>query len=198
MEDIFLHRRGSSDGNFPRRILVTCAAALLLSMLYYTIFHFSAQDAEQSGSLSLKVSYKGAEIVNCIWGGRWGDSLEELALFLEHPVRKMAHFSEYACMGILVYVLWAQWMDRGRRLYLLTVGWVFLSAAADEFHQLFVPGRYGSFADVLLDTCGGSFGMALCMLAAYLHRRSVRKRKAAGKPEAVPGDTEPAGTVREG
>ena len=99
MEDIFLHRRGSSDGNFPRRILVTCAAALLLSMLYYTIFHFSAQDAEQSGSLSLKVSYKGAEIVNCIWGGRWGDSLEELALFLEHPVRKMAHFSEYACMG---------------------------------------------------------------------------------------------------
>ena len=47
MEDIFLHRRGSSDGNFPRRILVTCAAALLLSMLYYTIFHFSAQDADQ-------------------------------------------------------------------------------------------------------------------------------------------------------
>ena len=28
--------------------------------------------------------------------------------------------------------------------------WVFVSAGADEFHQLFIPGRYGCFADVVL------------------------------------------------
>ena len=176
MEDIFLHRRGSSDGNFPRRILVTCAAALLLSMLYYTIFHFSAQDAEQSGSLSLKVSYKGAEIVNCIWGGRGGDSLEELALFLEHPVRKMAHFSEYACMGALLFLLWSQWIRQGWVLRILVTVWVLLSAAADEFHQYFVPGRYASVADVLLDTCGGVCGMGFCLCVLALWKRRKKGR----------------------
>ncbi len=182
-----------------RKWKITVPAAVLLLALYMVIFGFSAQDGEQSGSLSQMISEKCVELFNSLSGGKWSKAfMEGLAAYFEHPIRKLAHFSEYACMGILVYVLWAQWMDRGRRLYLLTVEWVFLSAAADEFHQLFVPGRYGSFADVLLDTCGGSFGMALCMLAAYLHRRSVRKRKAAGKPEAVPGDTEPAGTVREG
>ena len=79
-------------------------------------------------------------------------------------------------MGILVYTLWSQWMKRGRKLNLLTVVWVFLSAAADEFHQYFVPGRYASFADVLLDTSGGAFGMLFCICVAALYRKA-RKRK---------------------
>ena len=40
--------------------------------------------------------------------------------------------------------------------------WLFLSAAMDEFHQFFVPGRYCSLKDVLLDTCGGITGMFVC------------------------------------
>lgn len=177
MEHIFLHRRGSSRGGFPRRILVTCAASLLLGMLYYMIFHFSAQDAEESGSLSLKVSYKGAEIVNSISGGRWDASLEELALMLEHPVRKLAHFSEYACMGVLLFLLWSQWISQGWRLRLLVGVWVFLSAGADEFHQYFVPGRYASVADVLLDTCGGVCGMVFCLCVLALWKRMRRRGK---------------------
>jgi VanZ family protein len=32
----------------------------------------------------------------------------------------------------------------------------FLYASSDEIHQLFVPGRSGSFIDILLDTFGSS------------------------------------------
>ena len=158
-----------------RKLIVTALAGVLLLMLYSLIFSFSAQDAEESGSLSRMISEKCVEIINQLSGRHWSEAvMESFAEYFEHPIRKMAHFAEYACMGILVYVLWIQWMKQGRALYILTVFWVFVSAAADEFHQLFGPGRYGSFADVLLDTSGGVFGMIVCIgimkLSRYAHR----------------------------
>lgn len=144
----------------------------MLGGLYYIIFQFSAQNSVQSGSLSQHFSARCVQFINAISGAHWSDvTLREIAEYFEHPIRKLAHFSEYACMGILVYTLWVQWMRRGKRLCLLTVGWVFVSAAADEFHQYFVPGRYASFPDVLLDTCGGAFGMFCCVWLCGLCRR---------------------------
>lgn len=154
---------------------VTIVAALFLLLLYRIIFGFSAQDSEQSGSFSLMISEKCVELVNSIAGRHWSDVMvSELAAYFEHPLRKLAHFSEYACMGILVYTMWRPWKKRGFGLYGLTALWVFVSAAADEFHQYFVPGRYSSLADVLLDTCGGLFGVFLCVLfeRLFLKKRS--------------------------
>lgn len=148
-----------------RKQAVTIVAALLLFLLYGVIFSFSNQNGEQSGGLSHMISEKCVELMNSISGKNWsGIFMENLAAYFEHPIRKLAHFTEYACMGVLVYMMWRPWKKRGRGLYLLTVLWVFTSAGGDEFHQLFIPGRYGSFADVLLDTCGGIFGMAVCVL----------------------------------
>lgn len=150
-------------------------------LLYLMIFNFSEQDGEQSGSLSQMISEKCAEIINILSGKHWSDAVVAgWAEYFEHPIRKLAHFTEYACMGVLVYVLWSQWLRQGRRLYCLTVLWVLVSAAGDEIHQLFVPGRYGSPADVLLDTCGGAFGMLLCILAYRIYRRRRNKRSACG------------------
>lgn len=150
-----------------KKIAITVPVTILLLALYMIIFGFSAQDGEQSGRLSQMISEKCVEWFNSLSGKNLSRLfLERLAEYFEHPIRKLAHFLEYACMGVLVYALWSQWMNRGRRLCLLTVSWVFVSAALDEFHQLFVPGRYGSFVDVLLDTCGGAFGMLACLLLA--------------------------------
>jgi len=149
-----------ADKTKRRKLVITGIAAALLLILYYMIFHFSAQDGEESSSLSQRITQKSVEIVNSISGNNWSNAtVAGLEEYLEHYVRKFAHFGEYACMGILVYILWSQWMRRGRGLYLLTAGWVFLSAAGDEIHQFFVPGRYASPWDVLLDTCGGICGM---------------------------------------
>ena len=123
-------------------------AAILLVLLYRLIFVFSGQDGEESGSLSAMISEKCAELLNAISGKHWTQNvLDSMAAYFEHPIRKLAHFSEYACMGVLLYGVWRPWKERGRKLYLLIVCWVFVSAGADEFHQLFIPGRYGCFAD---------------------------------------------------
>lgn len=168
------------DGKSGRkkRTVITVLAAILLLALYMLIFGFSAQDGERSGSLSQMISEKCVELLNNLSGGNWTeDFMRELADYFEHPLRKLAHFSEYACMGILLYILWSQWIRRGRKLYLLIVLWIFCSAGLDEFHQLFVPGRWGSFWDVLLDTCGGAFGMLLCIAAGRLVA-GLRRRRA--------------------
>lgn len=147
-------------------------------LLYLMIFNFSDQDGEQSGSLSQLISEKCAEIINVLSGKRWSEAVVAgWAEYFEHPIRKMAHFMEYACMGVLVYVLWSQWLRQGKRLYGLTAVWIFLSAMGDEIHQLYVPGRYGNFADVLLDTGGGVFGMLFCIFVYRMYRRRQRKRR---------------------
>ncbi len=170
---------------FPdRRIVISVTAGILLVGLYCLIFSFSAQDAEESGSLSALISEKCAELLNTLSGKHWSETMiQSMAEYFEHPIRKLAHFSEYAMMGILVYLLWRPWMQRGRKLYLLVLLWVFLSAAADEFHQTFVPGRYGSFLDVLLDTAGGAFGMLAGVGAERaLFYFKIRKKENTGCP----------------
>ncbi|MDR2043234.1 MAG: VanZ family protein [Clostridium sp.] len=154
-----------------KKIAVSGVSAFLLLLLYLLIFGFSEQDGETSSSFSYYLSEKCAELLRSLTGGSWTDALvENMARYLEHPLRKLAHFGEYACMGTLVALFLAPWMKRGRKFYFLTVCWVFVSAGLDELHQLFVPGRYGSFADVLLDTSGGAFGMAFCLLFLWKKR----------------------------
>lgn len=154
-----------------KKILITVPATVMLLILYLFIFCFSAQDAEQSGSISKMIAEKCVEFFNSLTGGHWSrDFMESLTTYFEHPVRKLAHFAEYACMGVLLYIIWSQWLSVRKRLCLLILLWVFLSAALDELHQWFVPGRYASLADVLLDTCGGAAGMLLVILAGRIYR----------------------------
>ena len=162
--------------NNKKKIAVSVVAAILLVLLYLLIFAFSGQDGEESGSLSSMISEKCAELLNAISGKHWTQNvIDSMAAYFEHPIRKLAHFSEYACMGVLLYGVWRPWKERNRKLYLLIVLWVFVSAGADEFHQLFVPGRYGCFADVVLDTCGGAFGLLVCVCVEKIVRRRKQK-----------------------
>lgn len=145
----------------------------LLILLYCGIFLFSAQDGDTSGGISMRLSRQGVKIWDEVAGKELTCAdLETMAVHLEHPLRKTAHFAEYAVMGVLVYGILAM-SGRFSKRCLLAVLWVAVSAAADELHQYFVPGRWASVSDVLLDTCGGVVGVILC--AIYL---SHKKRKA--------------------
>lgn len=151
---------------------MTALATIMLLALYYVIFAFSDQDGETSGSVSLTVSKQAVEIADKVSGSNWSAEFKKaLAEYFEHPIRRLAHFLEYACVGILVYIIWRQWMKKGKPGYLLTILWVLLSAACDEIHQSFVPGRDATVADMLLDTCGGVFGLLLCITAEALYSK---------------------------
>ena len=187
--------RQSMMNNNRKKIVVSCIATIFLVLLYCLIFSFSEQDGETSGGLSQKVSKKCVEIVDEVTNRNWTKQMKEsLAEYFEHPIRKLAHFSEYAVMGILVFIIWCPWLglpekmnpeakNKGlfafwqrNRIKIIVMIWVFLSAVFDEIHQTFTPGRDGNFLDVLLDTTGGCFGLVVCLLCAKLTKRLRRKK----------------------
>ena len=82
-------------------------------------------------------------------------------------VRKAAHLGEYA---ILAMMLWRA-ARRGTNIkvkmsILFVLVWVACAmfAAADEFHQSFVPTRTAAFGDVLIDIMGALVGLAICSI----------------------------------
>lgn len=85
-------------------------------------------------------------------------------------VRKTAHFTEYAVLGILV----SQAFDPQHVVSLRTIGITALVCvlvpSIDETIQLFVSGRSGQVTDVLLDCCGAATGILLRSLAIHWGR----------------------------
>ena len=100
------------------------------------------------------------------------------ASVLTFIVRKTAHFTEYAILGVLFYFFYRQTLPQknGLRLFVLAILSSFLYACTDEIHQLFVPGRSGQFTDVLVDTLGASFGCLILVFSNYLKKALQARR----------------------
>ena len=177
-----------------KEIVVSSVATIFLILLYALIFSFSEQDGETSGGLSRLISEKCVELLNFLSGKNWTElMMNSLAEYFENPIRKLAHFCEYAVMGGLLFFIWYPWLGLERKKYTnkagkvrrrwplvlkISIPWVFVSAAFDEIHQLFVPDRNGNFWDVLLDTAGGCFGLFCCIWGVKLIN-SKKKKEAA-------------------
>jgi VanZ family protein len=159
-----------------KRIVFSTVFGVLLLFLYILIFLFSNQNGDTSSSLSYYISGQLAQFTRFIVGADWSATfLENLASYWENPIRKLAHVSEYCIMGILVFWMMLPWIIKRRKHIVITLIWVFISAGIDELHQFFVPGRYGHFGDVVLDTVGGGLGILLSLI---VFRHFARHRNA--------------------
>ena len=119
------------------------------------IFCLSAQPAYESTITSSRFSRFAARILFSNFYSYEHEIQETITEGLTYIVRKAAHFTEYAVMGFLWYML----LRKKRNNMILSIGATAFYAASDELHQRFVVGRSGQLSDVLLDTCGGCFGV---------------------------------------
>lgn len=155
--------------------------AVLMLLL---IFGFSAQDGATSGSLSYKVSYA----VICMFHRIFSLDFSEAELVskadgLQLFIRKLAHVTEYFLLTLSLYLPLRIWLPHkgisitGKQFfYKLILPAFFLSvvsAAADEFHQSFVPGRCGTPLDVLVDSIGIVAGCTL-LIICHFHRQKKK------------------------
>jgi len=85
-------------------------------------------------------------------------------------LRKLAHFTEFACLGMLLHWLFAMLDKRPVLAFLLGTA----AACVDETIQRFVPDRGPSVKDVLIDASGVLTGMLLLYLG-----HTIRKRRSA-------------------
>ena len=65
--------------------------------------------------------------------------------------RKIAHFTEYAILGLLAARAFWSW----KRWFLISAVLVVVYALLDEYHQSFVPSRTASLFDSFIDILGG-------------------------------------------
>ena len=82
-------------------------------------------------------------------------------------LRKLAHFSEFACLGAILTRI----MTLLDRPSLPALGLGFGAACVDETIQMFVPDRGPAFTDVLIDTSGVLCGILLLLAVLRLRRR---------------------------
>ena len=153
--------------------VITVIAVCLLIAVYIMIFLFSADDAAESSSLSVAVTRKLINLYYHFFSGNNNAVLTVPAVTgdAEAIVRKMAHFTEYMAVGFLSFGIAVIWMQRIKAGIVAVTLQVFLSAGLDEIHQYFVPGRYASFRDVLIDTAGGIAGIMIVFLMYKIRKR---------------------------
>ena len=91
-------------------------------------------------------------------------------------LRKIAHFSEFACLGALI--CWRLGMAgvTGRSLAALALFGGLATACMDETIQIFVPDRASSLIDVWIDTSGAAVGMIFLLLGYHLIKRKHGKK----------------------
>ena len=95
---------------------------------------------------------------------------------IHHVFRKCCHVGEYAIFALLLWRAihslqkrtpkqW-DWSEAG-----LTLACVFLYAASDELHQVFIPTRTARVTDVCIDTLGGAAGQIFLFLTLKIFKR---------------------------
>ena len=82
-------------------------------------------------------------------------------------LRKMAHFTEFACLGMCL--TWRMGMLQKHPGFALILGAT--AACVDETIQRFVPDRGPSILDVGIDTCGVIVGMTVLLTGHHLLKR---------------------------
>lgn len=92
----------------------------------------------------------------------------ELGVYL---VRKAAHFSEFALLGLLMGQM--ALLTRGRTSPAI-LGLGLFCGCVDETIQYFVPGRASMLPDVWLDTAGFAAGLGLIALIHHIRRRNQK------------------------
>lgn len=135
-----------------------CTALLLCNLIF--IWGNSLLPGEISGAISDWVK----AILETLFGSTGEDTPGGF------PIRKLAHFTEFACLGALLF--WRFGMLRRPQALAFCLGAA--AACIDEGIQMFVPGRGPGIRDVGID-CGG---VLTGMIFLYLgHTYFQRKRK---------------------
>jgi len=131
-------------------------------------------------SSALMGGYHTQKVLDHVWRALLGNWHTDLIGPVNGDSRKIGHFFGYGAIGLLFrrawhvsIKAWALVAGSNIALYAASLGIVstFAVASLEDWHQCFLPGRVGSFHDVLLDTCG-ALCLNLLLFAYRAHKQS--------------------------
>lgn len=137
--------------------------AIMTLLWVAVILSFSLQPGEVSGDISGSFLRK---VLEWFAPGVFEklETMPQEQLDICHMVlRKCAHFTEFAVLGVLSGLTLLQ--TKVSRRVLIAVAFCLVVASMDETLQLFVDGRAGRVVDVMIDGVGALVGSTLIVVA---------------------------------
>lgn len=141
------------------------------------IFAFSAQNGEESSETSGKVVTLVIRAIQPDYGNlpiRDQIAFRDRVSFI---IRKLAHFSEYAVLGLLLCGMYASFGKKKLSLGLFSFLTGAAYAATDEFHQMFSVGRSPQIIDVGIDSAGVLCGCLIFFAGNLLYNQWKRRQE---------------------
>lgn len=166
-----------SNRSEKKQTIFWSAAAIILMVC---IFGFSTQSGTESNGLSMKVTKFFAEILffrfDSMDIGQQTFIITELNFF----IRKLAHFTVYTVLGMLVYTAVVSSGIKLRHKRLCSFAICALYASADEIHQYFVSERTMRLKDIFIDSMGSLFGIIIIsvIIIVYMY---IKEHRCAGE-----------------
>ena len=142
-------------------------AILTLDLMTY-IFHLSEESAEVSSKTSAGLIEKVAETFVPSYKELSEVAKKEYVSSLQGIVRKLAHFSIFAALGVCSAGFTATFKGKFFIKLILTQIFCSLYALSDEYHQTFSKGRSFQFSDILMDSLGAFCGIVFVLLIALI------------------------------
>ena len=154
-----------------------CILIILLISVMCLIFCFSNQNGEESGSISEIVSEK---IIDIFCSKKTPVEKKILSKNIEGYIRKLAHFSIYLTLGLILCALLCTYNLTQKQIIIACLGFGIIYATSDEIHQTFINQRSGNIIDVWIDNLGLMIGTYFILIIAEIRRlinESKNKRK---------------------
>lgn len=148
---------------------------LLLLCTFLIIFGFSSQDGETSGGISRKITETILEKSNT-YNTLTQEEKNKVSHRTESIIRKLAHFSIYTLVGLLLMGLLNTYKIKNKWRIIITIIIGIIYAAFDEFHQSFSPGRTPKVTDVYIDTLGVILGCLLIVFIKKIYDKYIKKQ----------------------
>lgn len=147
---------------------------ILTAITFITIFIFSNQNGEKSGSVSRDFTKKVIDILH-IDKNLNEIEKENLIENSQFIVRKLAHFTIYTIAGINLYGFINTYniKNKYKMIGALLVGIIY--ATSDEIHQMFSGGRTPAVMDVFIDSCGVLFGINMFLITNKIIKNKKQK-----------------------
>lgn len=144
--------------NKAKMIILTIAVILWMAF----IFSMSAKNATQSSNISGGFTYNVLNTFFSKFRNIDTSTQDSIVEGLQFIVRKGAHFFAYAILAGLCFVdLTTLEKINKKKCFIVAMIISVIYATSDEIHQYFVPGRACQFRDIIIDSCGAIFGIAV-------------------------------------
>ena len=157
-----------------KKIFKPLVSWLLVIAWMILIFTMSAQGRVESDRSSTGVSRMIASIFVRGWNDMTDAAQAEVIDSIHFWVRKAAHFSLYAILGVLSFIAISNHTSKRFPNALFAFVLCVLYAVSDEIHQYFTDGRSCELRDVLIDSSGAVVGILIIYLIFSLVDRKKR------------------------